>query len=73
MRDNAKCAGSGCTLRDSCDRFVRPAVDRQECVEPRAFFRRSQGARSTSEMICFDYVSMPVEPHGGAREEGDAC
>lgn len=32
--DLAKCAGHKCTLRDGCDRFVRPAADRQTWVEP---------------------------------------
>jgi len=74
MRDNAKCAGNGCPVRETCDRFVRPAVDGQEWGEPSVLFRRTQGLwPSRAEMICLDHVPLPVQPHGGASEEGDAC
>lgn len=75
MRDNAKCAGNGCDLRDGCDRFVRPAVDRQEWLEPtwRPVF---DFGRCVTFMRCVDMlpiVADPVEPHGGASEEGDGA
>lgn len=36
--DTAKCAGNCCPIRETCDRFVRPAVDRQTWFIPS--FRR---------------------------------
>ena len=75
MRDNAKCAGNGCTLRDGCDRFVRPAIDRQEWIEP-TWQSVWDFAGIATFMRCVDIVPIlpePVDPHGGAREEGDGA
>lgn len=75
MRDNAKCAGNGCELRDGCDRFVRPAVDRQEWIEP-TWQSVWNFAGIATFMRCIDMlpiVNEPVQPHGGASEEGDQC
>lgn len=75
MRDFAKCAGNGCTLRDGCDRFVRPAVDRQEWLEPTWQSVWDFGGFATF-MRCVDMLPIlpePVEPHGGAHEEGDGA
>lgn len=75
MKDNAKCMGNGCDLRDGCDRFVRPAVDRQEWIEP-TWQSVWNFAGIATFMRCVDIVPIlpdPVEPHGGASEEGDQC
>lgn len=71
MRDIAKCVGSGCNLRDGCDRFVRPAVDRQEWVEPTWVTVTNFAGRRCVDML--PIRNEPVDPHGGASEEGDAC
>ena len=75
MRDNAKCAGNGCNLRDGCDHFVRPAVDRQEWIEPTWQSVWDFGGFAKF-MRCVDMLPImpePVEPHGGAREECDGA
>lgn len=74
MNDNAKCAGNGCPVRETCDRFVRPAVDGQAWGEP-----TWEPAWNSSGMVkvCVDWMPVPkkgpVQPHGGAREEGDGA
>jgi hypothetical protein len=75
MNDTAKCAGVGCSIRDCCDRFVRPAVDGQRWVEPAWWPARTSQSRR-SRRRCLNMVPIlpdPIEPHGGAREEGDQC
>ena len=57
MRDIAKCMGHGCHLRDGCDRFVRPAVDRQTWVEPEWLTAAIiQGQRVD---VCRNFVQAP--------------
>ena len=64
-RDLAKCEGVGCGIRQLCRRFTRPAMDGQQWVQPQfAYF---------PEDHCLDHQPIPVEPHGGAPEEGDQC
>lgn len=75
--DTAKCAGNGCPIRESCDRFVRPAVDRQTWMEPKWEWRvepkhASYPAR-WNPCQCVDWLPAMVQPHGGAREEGDGA
>ena len=86
--DLSKCAGVGCPIRDGCDRFVRPAVDGQRWIEP-AWCDLPSPLRGYPEMLCskrscLDWepvdasqVYIPgkidVQPHGGAREEGDGA
>ena len=71
-RDLAKCEGVGCPIREQCGRFTRPAVDGQQWVQPRWFFYDPpDGVRVLSR--CEDHQPLPVEPHGGAPEEGDGC
>lgn len=75
MNDTAKCAGVGCSIRDCCDRFVRPAVDGQRWVEP-AWWPAFDFAGFAMFVRCLNMVPIlpdPIEPHGGAREEGDQC
>lgn len=74
MRDNAKCAGAGCSIREGCDRFVRPAVDRQEWVEPDWTMGVVivDGERFWTAR-CSNHRPLRVQPHGGASEEGDQC
>lgn len=61
--DTAKCAGVGCSIRDACLRFTRPAVDGQQWIQPLyGYIER-----------CMDHQPLPVEPHGGASEEGDGA
>lgn len=76
MRDVAKCAGHKCTLRDGCDRFVRPAVDRQEWLVP-TWEADDEGVESPfwslGKWRCVDMVTLAVQPHGGAIEEGDGA
>jgi hypothetical protein len=78
--DIAKCAGNGCPIRESCDRFVRPAVDRQTWLEPRWCSLPSPcwGYPQTYSMTsCMDWEPLPelepFQPHGGAVEEGDGA
>jgi len=80
MKDVAKCAGHECPLRDGCDRFVRPAVDGQDWLEPRRSALPSPGwgyPRTASFMSCMDWEPLPkldaVPAHGGASEEGDGA
>ena len=89
MNDNAKCAGVGCIIRDYCLRFTRPAVDGQQWVQPRLELRPSEDGyvercidfeqRPVTYAEVFGQpnpwlvLALPVEPHGGAPEEGDAC
>ena len=87
MKDNAKCAGNRCPVRETCARFVRPPYD-QECITPDfsgwLMLNRRTGQLSLSmwaptggeegRHICFDYVPIvAVQPHGGAREEMDGA
>lgn len=75
IRDNAKCMGNGCNIREACDRFVRPAVDRQEWIEP-TWQSVWNFAGLAEFMRCVDMVPIvaePVEPHGGASEEVDGA
>lgn len=71
----AKCAGNGCPIRESCDRFVRPAVDGQAWYVPT--FRRVD--RETAILLCGEwwvcdgFVPATLQPHGGAGEEGDGA
>lgn len=67
--DIAKCAGNGCPIRETCDRFVRPAVDRQTWLEPTWL----PGIRVGGFYACMDHMEIPVQPHGGAGEEGDGA
>ena len=69
-RDLAKCEGVGCGIRQLCRRFTRPAMDGQQWVQPR--FEPWPSADGYVEH-CMDHQPLPVEPHGGAPEEGDAC
>lgn len=80
MKDNAKCAGNGCPVRETCDRFVRPAVDGQSWLEPR--WRSLPSSllaypHSASLTSCMDWeparVIGTVQPHGGASEEIDGA
>lgn len=74
MTDNAKCAGVGCSIRDACLRFTRPAVDGERWMEPRwadYLVNADIGIRKVSR--CLDHQPLPVEPHGGAPEEGDGA
>lgn len=66
MNDNAKCAGVGCPIREHCLRFTRPAVEWNMWILPAWTWGRWAGS-------CIDHIPLPVEPHGGAQEEGDAC
>lgn len=69
--DTAKCAGNGCPIRESCDRFMRPAVDRQTWLVPTwREFTEHEGQRLSR---CMDHVPARVQPHGGAVEEGDGA
>lgn len=75
MNDNAKCAGVGCSLRDGCGRFVRPAGDRQRWLQPR-WEDVFDFAGIATFARCLDMESIlpdPIEPHGGAPEEGDGA
>ena len=75
MTDNAKCAGVDCDLRDGCNRFVRPAVDGQRWLQPR-WADVFDFAGIAGFVRCLDMAPIlpdPIEPHGGAPEEGDAC
>ena len=75
MKDTDKCTGIGCCLRDKCDRFVRPAVDGQEWMVP-TWVPVWDFGDSDTHMRCLEMVPIvadPVEPHGGASEEGDQC
>jgi len=67
MTDNAKCAGVGCSIRDACLRFTRPAVDGQRWIN--SYVRFYCG----DDHQCLDHQPIPVEPHGGAPEEGDGA
>lgn len=71
MSDFSKCAGNGCNIRESCDRFVRPAVDRQTWLEPT--IRTVKVTDDVWVKVCRSRVPLPAPPHGGAVEEGDAC
>ena len=83
MSDLAKCAGVGCSIREHCLRFTRPAVDNQQWIEPALFFfsyNRSSLMMVTDptkgvnvRSLCWDHQPLPVEPHGGAQEEGDGA
>jgi hypothetical protein len=73
MTDTAKCAGVGCPIRDGCDRFVRPAVDGQRWVEPVWVDYIADFAGIGRLSRCLNHIPLPVQPHGGAREEGDQC
>ena len=80
MRDVAKCAGHGCQIREACDRFVRPAVDGQDWLEPRWCALPSPYwgyPRTASLMSCMDWRPLSkldaVPAHGGASEEGDGA
>ena len=80
MSDVAKCAGTGCKVRDYCDRFVRPVVDGQTWIEPRWCSLPSgrwDYPRTASCMSCMDWKPLPkldaVPAHGGASEEGDGA
>lgn len=67
----AKCAGNSCPIRETCDRFVRPAVDRQTWLEPR--WEKVLVGTPYEFYACPDRVEIPVQPHGGAGEEGDGA
>lgn len=72
MNDNAKCAGVGCSIRESCLRFTRPAVDNQQWVLPMgSYYNQPDGTTTIAK--CEDHQPLPVEPHGGAQEEGDGA
>lgn len=71
MRDVAKCAGHKCTLRDGCDRFVRPATGMQTWVEPEWLTAAIIHGQRVD--VCRNFVPLAVQPHGGAREEGDGA
>jgi hypothetical protein len=78
--DTAKCAGNGCPIRESCDRFVRPAVDRQEWIEPRWCGLPSGRwgyPHTYSRTSCMDWEPLPelepIQTHGGAAEEVDGA
>lgn len=73
MNDNAKCAGVGCSIRESCLRFTRPAVDGQQWVDPRWQYLFNPPFGLLTAERCLDHQPLPVEPHGGAQEEGDQC
>lgn len=77
MSDNAKCAGVGCSIRESCLRFTRPAVDGQQWILGLHGFNTAWVGDGLlvepARMSCRDHQPIPVEPHGGAQEEGDAC
>lgn len=76
MNDNAKCAGVGCPIREHCLRFTRPAVDGQDWVlglyGPTTTWV-GDGLLVEPRMSCKDHQPLPVEPHGGAPEEGDGA
>lgn len=71
MNDNAKCNGVGCSIREHCLRFTRPAVDEQQWVYEEWVIRHYEGRPSTFR--CTNHQPLPVEPHGGAQEEGDGA
>jgi hypothetical protein len=78
MKREAKCAGNGCPIRETCDRFVRPAVDRQTWLEPTwqkvmPSWGGVFGAKWGGFYACMDRVEIAVQPHGGAVEEGDGA
>lgn len=77
--DTAKCAGNGCPIRESCDRFVRPAVDRQTWLEPTwaEVPPTTEGLLAHLKInrwyVCNDRLAIEVKAHGGAVEEGDGA
>lgn len=75
MTAPAKCAGVSCPIRETCDRFVRPAVDGQTWIEP-SWWPVFDFAGLAMFMRCLNMAPIlpdPVQPHGGAPEEGDQC
>lgn len=71
--DTSKCAGVSCPIRDGCDRFVRPAVDGQRWVTPIWLDYQFPFDGLAHLSRCLNHIPLPVQPHGGAREEGDGA
>ena len=70
MNDSDKCAGVGCSIREHCLRFTRPAMDGQQWLEPLWWHYNAPDGIKTI-LRCEDHQPLPVEPHGGAQEEVD--